>query len=195
MSLLTSPSPGNASNDTVPVDETGNRVKFSEETEVKVMTPVALEEFLAVDRSPSPLSVASVASSFSSEVSAAPVAKVLATRLSFWNKSPRKNSTKDFDVESPLVTEEEVHPLDSLIHEDMPEPQEVLERIIESAAPSPATISEKYTELEAKILRQTVKEYAKGEMYFAYDFGTTMRTHCRNSPHCAGLRYNAFLAT
>jgi len=87
---------------------------------------------------------------------------VLANRLSFWNKSPRKNSTKDLDVESPLVAEEEVQPLDALIQEDMPEPQEVLNRIVETAAPSPATISEKYAELEAKILRQTVKEFAKG---------------------------------
>ena len=154
-------------------DDVRNRVKFSEEPEIKVMSPVADDDFTAVNRSPSPISVTSVASSVSPEPSVAPVAKVLASRLSFWNRSSKKNSVKAPDVESPHVSvdEDEVQPLDALIHEDMPEPQEVLDRIIETVAPSPATMSQKYTELEAKILRQTVKEFAKGEMYFAYDFG------------------------
>jgi phosphatidylinositol 4-phosphatase len=182
MSLLTSPSPGHSSDITGSVDEAGNRVRFSEEPEVKLMTPTVVDEFTVTDRSPSPLSVVSVASSVSSEVSAAPVTKVLATRLSFWNKSPRKDSTKDLDVESPLVAEE-VQPLDALIREDMPEPQEVLNRIVETAAPSPTTISEKYAELEAKILRQTVKEFAKGGMYFAHDFGTVIHTHYKSPAH------------
>lgn len=180
MSLLTSPTPGHPSDITGSADEAGNRVRFSEEPEVRLMTPTVVDEFTVIDRSPSPLSVVSVASSVSSEVSAAPVTKVLANRLSFWNKSPRKNSTKDLDVESPLVAEEEVQPLDALIQEDMPEPQEVLNRIVETAAPSPATISEKYAELEAKILRQTVKEFAKGGMYFAYDFGTVIHILCKS---------------
>lgn len=155
------------------INDVGNRVKFSEEPEIKVMSPVADDEFHVVDRSPSPISVTSVASSVSSEPSASSVAKVLASRLSFWNRSSKKNSAKTPDVESPRVSVDEdgVQPLDALIHEDMPEPQEVLDRIIETVAPSPATMGQKYTELEAKILRQTVKEFAKGEMYFAYDFG------------------------
>jgi len=195
MSLLAGPSRGQSSDNTGSVDEVGTRVKFSDEHEVKVMTPTAVDESSVLDRSPSPISVASVASSVSSDTSAAPVAKVLATRLSFWNKSPKKNDAKDPDVESPLLADEEVRPLDALIHENMPEPREVLNRIIETAAPSPATISEKYTELEAKILRQTVKEFAKGEMYFAYDFGAEIHAHCRNPAHCTGPRHNAFLAT
>jgi len=50
----------------------------------------------------------------------------------------------------------------------------VLNKIIEAAAPPPASIRQKYTELESKVLRQTLREFSKGEMYFAYDFGMTM---------------------
>jgi hypothetical protein len=167
-------------------DDVGNRVKFSEEPEIKVMSPVSDSDdgFPVIDRSASPISVASVASSVSSELSAAPVAKVLASRLSFWSKSLKKNSVNTPDVESPRVSvdEEDARPLDALIHEDMPEPQEVLNNIIETVAPSPATMSQKYTELEAKILRQTVKEFAKGEMYFAYDFGASIHIPLKSLP-------------
>lgn len=183
-SLLLSPSRDHSSGRAGSPDEVVSRVKFSEETQVKVMTPVTVDEFSALDRPPSPASVASVASSVSSEISAAPVAKALATRLSFWNRlSTKKNDIKTSDVESTIAAEEEVRPLDSLIHEDMSEPQEVLNRIIETAAPPPTTVREKYTELETKILRQTVKEFAKGEMYFAYDFGMVIHTYCSNSAH------------
>ena len=172
-------------------DDAGNRVKFSEEPEIKVMSPVPDDEFPVFDRSPSPVSVVSVASSVSSEPSASPVAKVLASRLSFWNKSSKKNNAKTPGLESSHVSadEEEVRPLDALIHEYMPEPQEVLNSIIETVAPSPATMSQKYTELEAKILRQTVKEFAKGEMYFAYDFGAPIHIPLKKicPSHCSQI--------
>ncbi len=155
-----------------PPSGAGLRVKFADDHQVKVMTPDAVDEFSLLDRSPSPASVASsVASSASSETSGAPVAKALANRLSFWNRLSKRNSLKASEDESPSDTEEEAQPLDALIHEGMPEPRQVLSEIIKSAAPPPPTIEEKYSELEAKILRQTVKEYAKGEMYFAYNFG------------------------
>jgi len=163
------------------IDDVGSRVKFSEECEVKVMTPVAVDDFSGRDteRPTSPASMVSVASSVSSEVSAAPVTKVLATRLSFWNRLSKTSDAKTSSVES--VFDEEDRPLDSLIHEDMSEPQEVLSRIIETAAPPPITIREKYTELETKILRQTIKEFAKGEMYFAYDLGKVIHNYRGNS--------------
>lgn len=176
MDLSRAPSTGKAGSP----DDVGNRVKFSDEHEVKVMTPVAVDEFSALEtRPPSPASVASAASSVSSEVSSAPspVAKVLATRLSFWNRLSKPSDANNSNVEA--VAKEDARPLDSLIHEDMSEPQEVLSRIIETAAPPPATMRQKYTELETKILRQTVKEFAKGEMYFAYDFGMVIRDPLR----------------
>ena len=170
-SLVVSPSREQLSDPGPTPNEAGHRVKFSDDHQVKVMTPEAIDEFSLVDRPPSPASVASsVASSVSSEVSGAPVAKALAKRLSFWSTLSRRNSLKASEDESHSDTEEEAQPLDALIHEGMPEPQQVLSEIIKTAAPPP-TIEDKYSELEAKILRQTVKEYAKGEMYFAYDFG------------------------
>ena len=173
-SLIVSPSREQPGDDLgPPPNEVGPRVKFAEGHQVKVMTPEAVDEFAWVDRSPSPAAsvASSVASSASFEASSAPVAKALAQRLSFWNRLPKRNGTKALEDESPSDAEEEAQPLDDLIHEGMPEPRQVLSEIIETAAPPPPTIEEKYSELEAKILRQTVKEYAKGEMYFAYDFG------------------------
>ncbi|KAI0277671.1 SacI homology domain-containing protein [Russula aff. rugulosa BPL654] len=177
------------------IDDVGSRVKFSEECEVKVMTPVAVDEFSARDteRPPSPASMLSVASSVSSEVSAAPITKVLATRLSFWNRLSKTSDAKTSNVES-VVDEEDHQPLDSLIHEDMSEPHEVLSRIIETAAPPPTTIREKYTELETKILRQTIKEFAKGEMYFAYDFDITHSLQHKQEQIAKTLKQNVLLA-
>jgi len=144
------------------------------------MTPVSVDEFSAPDkeRPSSPASMVSVASSVSSGVSGAAVTKVLATRLSFWNR-PSKTSDARTPTDESVVDED--RPLDSLIHEDMSEPQEVLNRIIDTAAPPPTTIREKYTELETKILRQTIKEFAKGEMYFAYNFGKVIHNYRGNS--------------
>lgn len=173
--------------------ERENRVKFADDHEIKVMTPLAAN-FSTFDRPPSPASVASTVTSTSSEFAGAPVAKALVKRLSFWNGVSRKNSIKTTAVESPLV-KEEAEPLDALIHEGMPEPQQVLSEIIETAAPPPATIKAKYTELEAKIVRQTVKEFARGEMYFAYDFGKITRIYCSSSAQRCGSRYNALFAT
>ncbi|KAF8478731.1 SacI homology domain-containing protein [Russula ochroleuca] len=191
-SLLMDVSRNHSSENAGSLDDVGNRVKFAEEHEVKVMTPVSVDRFSALDRPPSPASVVSVASSLSSEVSAAPVANVLANRLSFWNKLSKTSDAKSSNVES--VAKEETGPLDSLIHEDMPEPQEVLNRIIETAAPPPTTIREKYTELEAKILRQTVKEFAKGEIYFAYDFDITHSLQHKQEQIAKTQKQNVLLA-
>jgi phosphatidylinositol 4-phosphatase len=194
-SLLVSPFRGQPSADTEFPRERENRVKFADEHEIKVMTPMAADGFSTFDRPPSPASVASsVASSTSSEFAGAPVAKALVRRLSFWNSVSRKNSIKTTAVESPLA-KEEVDPLDALIHEGMPEPQQVLSEIIETAAPPPATIKAKYTELEAKIVRQTVKEFARGEMYFAYNFGKMTRIYCSSFAQQCGPRPNALFTT
>jgi hypothetical protein len=170
-SLVVSPS-RELSDPEPPHNEAGHRVRFADDHQVKVMTPEAVGEFSLVDRSPSPAAsvASSVASSVSSEVSGAPVAKALAKRLSFWSTLSKRDSLT-LEDESHSGTEEGAQPLDALIHEGMPEPQQVLSEIIKTAAPSPPTIEDKYSQLEAKILRQTIKEYAKGEMYFTYDFG------------------------
>ncbi|KAH9981344.1 SacI homology domain-containing protein [Lactifluus volemus] len=176
-SLLVSPFREQRSADT---GERENRVKFADDHEIKVMTPWLLTA--------SPL--ASSVTSSSSEFAGAPVAKALVKRLSFWNGVSRKNSIKTTAVGSPL----DVEPLDALIHEGMPEPQQVLSEIIETAAPPPATIKAKYTELEAKIVRQTVKEFSRGEMYFAYDFDITHSLQHKQEQIAKTQRQNVLLA-
>ncbi|KAI9466155.1 SacI homology domain-containing protein [Lactarius psammicola] len=194
-SLVVSPFRERLSDDPgLPPNGAGLRVKFVDGHQVKVMTPDAVDEFSLIDRSPSPASVASsVASSVSSEISGAPVAKALANRLSFWNRLSKRNSLKASEGESPSDAEEEDQPLDALIHEGMPEPQQVLSEIIKTAAPPPPTIEEKYSELEAKILRQTVKEYAKGEMYYAHDFDITRSLQHKQEQIAKAQKRNALL--
>ena len=51
------------------------------------------------------------------------------------------------------------------------DPEEVIEQIIASAAPAPQTTEEKHSELEEKIIREAIREYSRGGMYFAYTFG------------------------
>lgn len=63
--------------------------------------------------------------------------------------------------------------IESRIDEGKAEPSEVLNDILESTALAPTTIEEKHTELQQKILRQCVKDFLKGEMYFGYNFGNT----------------------
>jgi len=66
-----------------------------------------------------------------------------------------------------LTEEQEV--LDRLMNED--EPAEVIETILASTAPPPPTVEEKHLEMESKIIRECVREFIKGGMYFAYNFG------------------------
>jgi hypothetical protein len=51
------------------------------------------------------------------------------------------------------------------------EPAEVLGDIIATTAPTPITQEETHNQLEDKIVRETIREFSKGGMYFAYNFG------------------------
>ena len=154
---------------------TSPRVTFATEEQVKILSPQATQEAFEVpDRPPSP-SASSVASGMSgastpsSEYSVgnnAPIAKTLAERLSFWNRLPKRMSYS-LAAEEPKETD----PLNGRIDESDEEPADVLSNILQSTAPAPATIEDKHNELEEKILRQCVKDFSKGEMYFSYNFG------------------------
>ncbi len=61
--------------------------------------------------------------------------------------------------------------LDGIIKDAKGEPGEVLGSIIASTAPPPTSSEERHSELEAKIIKECIKEYTKGGMYFAYNFG------------------------
>jgi hypothetical protein len=51
------------------------------------------------------------------------------------------------------------------------EPATMVDSILAATAPPPASVEEKQTELERKIIRECIKEFSKGGMYFAYNFG------------------------
>ncbi|KAJ6525593.1 SacI homology domain-containing protein [Mycena capillaripes] len=61
--------------------------------------------------------------------------------------------------------------LDDLISQGQQEPAAVLSDLIETLAPAPVSTEEQHSELEDKIVRECIREFTKGGMYFAYTFG------------------------
>jgi len=118
-------------------------------------------------------SVSPTSSGTSTPTSAAapisPFAKVLAERLSFW-KTRRKSdapSTKTADGMSEVAIDDLMESMD----QGAVEPSEVLDTIITAAAPPPQTVEERHSELEEKVVKETIRQFTRGGMYFAYGFG------------------------
>ena len=114
--------------------------------------------------------------STSSDNSAAtsPVFKTLAERLSFWSRvseRPHASNKQHPLVAEPLTLTEEQEAFDRLTNGGREQPAEVMESILASTAPPPATTEERHSELETKVIRECVREFTKGGMYFAYRFG------------------------
>ncbi|KAF4615242.1 hypothetical protein D9613_002633 [Agrocybe pediades] len=117
-------------------------------------------------------------SSLSSEASltTTPVFQTLASRLSFWSRLSKRTSPSPIDPNFPALPEpmslnEEQKLLDNLMSTGKEQP-EVIETILASTAPPPATVEEKHSEMETKVVRECIREFTKGDMYFAYNFGT-----------------------
>lgn len=70
-----------------------------------------------------------------------------------------------------MTLPDEQDDLDTIVHEAKGDPAEVLEGILDATAPAPVTQEEKHSELEEKIVRECIREFTKGGMYFAYNFG------------------------
>ena len=130
-----------------------------------------------IERSSSPQSnISDISTSSEASVLKSPVFKTLATRLSFWSRLSKRTQRTPTSPEFPLIPEpmsltEEQEVLDRLMNEAKEEPAEVIETILASTAPPPATVEEKHLEMETKIIRECVREFTKGGMYFAYNFG------------------------
>lgn len=190
MSLIPTASMANTNSiDDVPQDAAeagkgnGARVKFASEEQVKVMTPMSDRRFeLSEDdvdsRASSPAD--SITSSPSSEFSASTgnLAKALADRLSFWNKrvsvqAPSIDRALSLDSEQGTHSRSSSEGRPSI--EDMmrqgDKPADVLDNIINTHSPTPATAEQKNSELEDKIIRECISVYSKGGMYFAYRLG------------------------
>jgi phosphatidylinositol 4-phosphatase len=138
---------------------------------------------LEVPDSSSARSSLSDESSHSSEhsISTSPIAKTLASRLSFWSRLSKRPSrlsklptqTEDRDVSDPeslpFLQEQEL--VNEIMDHGDEEPARMVDSILAATAPPPASVEEKQTELERKVIRECVKEFSKGGMYFAYNFG------------------------
>jgi phosphatidylinositol 4-phosphatase len=162
------------------------RVQFSTSDDVKILTPTITEpppldnQDALRPRSPSP-----APSDASFEVTpATSVAKAVASRLSFWNTMLKPLTPAPSNPASqPPVTENTKEPidLDTAIQEGS-EPSAVLGEILGSGA-EPATVQEKHNEMEDKIVRECVREFTKGGMYFAYNFGGPHSYSMQRSSH------------
>lgn len=150
----------------------GPHVKFADEEEVKIMTPRDQVKFSVnnADRPASPIS--SGASTPASDVSMthSPVSTI-ANRMSFWSRLSKRASTvsEGADIEESLLDEREL--LDSIIHDAEGVPDKVISSIIAATAPPPDNSEERNSELEERILRGCLREFTKGDMYFALHFG------------------------
>lgn len=148
------------------------RVKFADKNDVKVMSSavgsvgdIQTEEPLLSG----PSSGASTPCSTSSEsLASTNVVKAIADRMSFWTRLSRRQPTSTHDS---AISPDEHQSLDSVIQNAQGEPTAVIDTIVASTAPPPDSAEERYTELENRVVRECIKEYVKGCMYFAYHFG------------------------
>lgn len=150
------------------------RVTFADQHEVKVVSPVPDQEEFDLTADPTPPSPSSTASTPSSiqSTNTDTVVKTLAERLSFWTRLSKRKPTGDHTlVEQPEGAGLEPEELESLVKDESQNPEEVIESIVSSAAPPPQTTEEKHSELEEKIIRECIREYTRGGMYFAHSFG------------------------
>lgn len=138
----------------------------------------ANDDIRFIQRPSSALSNLSDISTPSSEASVlkSPVFKTVANRLSFWSRlSKRTTRTPTLPgfplVPEPLSANEEHAVLDKLMKDAKEEPAEVIGTILASTAPPPATIEERHLEIETKVIRECVREFTKGSMYFTHNFG------------------------
>ncbi|GBE82128.1 predicted protein [Sparassis crispa] len=182
------------------------QVKFASEDEVKLMTPLHTHEFPPQDDDPSPPSPSSSVASLSSSIVSTPssdfslksdtVVKVLTERLSFWSKLAKKPLSTRGEVEEEDVDarEEERLSLDAIIKESTEEPEQVLNSILASTAPPPRTTEQRHSELEIKIVRECIREFTRGGMYFAYNFDITRSLQHKHELMARAKKHTSLLA-
>jgi len=139
--------------------------------------------------SPSPSVTTSAASSgrsspTQSPTTMSPVTKALAQRMSFWNLLPRRGAASS----ATTAQEPEGNTLgpespDKVLQSEFTKPgadrpvdvDEAVAAAAAVAAAPPRTTDEQNKELEIKIVRETVRLFSKGGMYFTYSFGGCIR--------------------
>ncbi|EJD05667.1 uncharacterized protein FOMMEDRAFT_139037 [Fomitiporia mediterranea MF3/22] len=152
--------------------EKATKVKFSDSDDVKVVSPLPDQEFRpssptsSINSSPS--SGASTPSSDADQ--STPIAKALASRLSFWTRLSKRQSMHSADNSE----EQLLHGSDQDLLEDTTrDPVKILQEILDSTSSAPMTAEERQSELDEKVLKQCIREFTKGCMLFAYNFDIT----------------------
>lgn len=174
----------------------GPHVKFADEEEVRILTPRDQVKFSvnSADRPASPVS--SGASTPASDVSMthSPVSTI-ANRMSFWSRLSKRASTvsEGAAIEESLLDEREL--LDSIIHDAEGVPDKVISSIIAATAPPPDNSEERNSELEERILRGCLREFTKGDMYFALHFGECTHHNPLDMQVIPFYRYYTIFAT
>lgn len=145
-------------------------VKFADENNVKIMSPtVDVVGDIQAEEPLSSLPPSGTSTPTSSESLAGPnIVKAIADRMSFWTRLSRRQPTSTHES---LTGSDEQQSLDSIIQSAHGEPRAVIDTIIASTAPPPDSVEERHLELEDRVVRECVREYTKGCMYFAYHFG------------------------
>ena len=144
-------------------NEQPSKVTFADAPDVKIMTPRADQEF----RPPSPSSsISSGTSTPSSDTDGVtPLANTIANRLSFWSRMSKRQPSR---LEGEKTSRETI---ESKVDDPMETPADILQEIIHATSPEPETMEEKHNALDEKILKTCIREFTKGSMYFAYNFG------------------------
>ena len=118
----------------------------------------------------------------------------MVNRLAFWNRFNKRGKPDDFSDSYPI--EDPDSSLDTIMGHDRKEPAEVLGDIIAATAPAPTTQEETHNQLEDKIVREAIREFSKGGMYFAYNFGQWFGVYIYTSTDSIeGSRYYPVFAT
>ncbi|KAJ7109515.1 SacI homology domain-containing protein [Mycena epipterygia] len=183
------------------VPRSSPRVQFSTANEVRIMSPLASSFSLNSDEHAStptsPYASSSDLSSPSGEQSIAnsPVAKTLAARLSFWSRLSKRTSiaTTPTTPNYPEVPPEN-ESLDEIINQGQQEPAAVLSNLIQTLAPTPASTEEQHSEIEDKIVKECIREFTKGGMYFAYTFDITRSLQHKQEQVAKSQKQHALLA-
>jgi phosphatidylinositol 4-phosphatase len=133
-------------------------------------------------------------------VSITPLAKTIADRLSFW-KSRRDPS---LDEDSLIVSKASGrHDTLGELLEDIDngdtaniEPEKAIDDIITAAAAQePHSIEQRNLILEDKIMKELVRQFTKGGMYFSYNFGKLIQPNKLLLTSCRPFQFPAEKAT
>ncbi|KAG9318553.1 hypothetical protein JVU11DRAFT_645 [Chiua virens] len=153
-------------------DSTSNtRVKFVHENDVKTPTMDAVDDVQNEEPFPLRLSSGTSTSTSNENLAGANAVKVIADRMSFWTRLSRRQPTTS--AHDSVAGSDEHQSLDSIIQSVQGEPEAVIDTIIASTAPPPDSVEERHTELEDRVVRECIREYTKGCMFFAYHFDIT----------------------